>query len=282
MSTIKKFTDLEVWQLSNELEQKIFSILQTTTLANDFALKDQMNKSVGSIPDNIAEGFSRGGRLEFIQFLSIARASASELQSQIIRCNNRNHIDKNLCHELINQVEIIGKKIGAFIQYLNHSEKSGPKFQHRVTTYNQKPETNNQKPETVKTKNAAKPLGAYPHARKVGNLLFLSGIGSRQASDNKIPGLELDGEGNIVKYDIEAECRSVFANVKAVLEASGSSWDKIVDVTVFLTNMKKDFPVYNKIYGEYFDGVEACRTTVEVKSLPTPICIELKVIATME
>lgn len=131
----------------------------------------------------------------------------------------------------------------------------------------------------VNTSNAAKPLGAYPHARRVGNLLFLSGIGSRQASDNKIPGLEQDAEGNIIKYDIEAECRSVFANVKAVLEASGSSWGKMIDVTVYLTNMKQDFPVYNKIYGEYFTGVNACRTTVEVKSLPTPIAIELKVIA---
>lgn len=134
----------------------------------------------------------------------------------------------------------------------------------------------------IKTDAAAKPLGAYPHARRVGNLLFLSGIGSRTAKDNSIPGLELDTEGNIIKYDIEAECHSVFANVKAVLEASGSSWDKIIDVTVFLTNMKKDFPVYNNIYAEYFTGVDACRTTVEVKSLPTPIAIELKVIATVE
>ncbi|MDB5202457.1 MAG: RidA family protein [Ferruginibacter sp.] len=133
----------------------------------------------------------------------------------------------------------------------------------------------------IHTDNAAKPLGAYPHARRVGDLLFLSGIGSRSAKDNSIPGLELDDAGNIVKYDIAAETHSVFANVKAVLEASGSSWEKIVDVTVFLTNMKKDFPAYNKIYGEYFAGVEACRTTVEVKSLPTPICIELKVIATI-
>jgi 2-aminomuconate deaminase len=133
----------------------------------------------------------------------------------------------------------------------------------------------------IKTEQAAKPLGAYPHARKAGNLLFLSGIGSRNAKDNSIPGLQLDDEGNILKYDIEAECHAVFANVKAVLEASGSSWDKIIDVTVFLTNMKKDFPVYNKIYGEYFKDINACRTTVEVKSLPTPICIELKVIATI-
>jgi 2-aminomuconate deaminase len=134
----------------------------------------------------------------------------------------------------------------------------------------------------IHTSTAAKPLGAYPHARKVGNLLFLSGIGPRSANDNSIPGLQLDNEGNIISYDIEAECHSVFANVKAVLEASGSSWEKIVDVTVFLTNMKKDFPVYNKVYAEYFSNVQACRTTVEVKSLPTPIAIELKVIATLD
>ena len=136
--------------------------------------------------------------------------------------------------------------------------------------------------EIIKTEKAAKPLGAYPHARKAGNFLFLSGIGSRNAVDNKIPGLTQDESGGIISYDIEAECHSVFANVKAVLEASGSSWDKIIDVTVFLTNMKTDFPIYNKIYGEYFQNVEACRTTVEVKSLPTPIAIELKVIATLD
>jgi 2-aminomuconate deaminase len=136
--------------------------------------------------------------------------------------------------------------------------------------------------EIINTTTAAKPLGAYPHARRVGNLLFLSGIGSRNAVDNAIPGLELDSQGNIVKHDIEAECHQVFANVKAVLEASGSSWEKIVDVTVFLTNMKKDFAAYNKIYAEYFTSVQACRTTVEVKSLPTPIAIEIKVIATID
>ena len=136
--------------------------------------------------------------------------------------------------------------------------------------------------EIINTSNASTPLGAYPHARRVGNLLFLSGIGPRSPKDNSIPGLELDAAGNIINYDIEAECHSVFANVKAVLEASGSSWDKIIDVTVFLTNMKKDFPVYNKVYAEYFTGVDACRTTVEVKSLPTPIAIELKCIATID
>lgn len=134
----------------------------------------------------------------------------------------------------------------------------------------------------INTNSAAKPLGAYPHARKAGNLLFLSGIGPRSANDNSIPGLQQDENGNIVSYDIEAECHSVFANVKAVLEASGSKWENMIDVTVFLTNMKKDFPVYNKIYGEYFKNVQACRTTVEVKSLPTPIAIELKVIALVE
>lgn len=136
--------------------------------------------------------------------------------------------------------------------------------------------------EIIKTENAAKPLGAYPHARRVGNLLFLSGIGSRSAIDNSIPGLVQDENGTITSYNIEAECHSVFANVKAVLEASGSKWNNIVDVTVFLTNMKDDFPVYNKLYGDYFKDVEACRTTVEVKSLPTPIAIELKVIATID
>ena len=138
------------------------------------------------------------------------------------------------------------------------------------------------KQETINTKNAATPLGAYPHARRVGNFLFLSGIGSRSAIDNKIPGLELDNSGNIVKYDMAAETHQAMANVKAVLEASGSSWNNIVDVTVFLTNMKDDFIIYNKIYGEYFTDVQACRTTVEVKSLPTQIAIELKVIATID
>lgn len=136
--------------------------------------------------------------------------------------------------------------------------------------------------EIVKTDNAAPPLGAYPHARRVGNLLFLSGIGSRNPVNNSIPGLGVDAEGNVTHYNIEAECHQVFANVKAVLEAGGSSWDKIVDVTVFLTHMKEDFPVYNRIYSEYFKDVQACRTTIEVKSLPTPIAIELKVIATIE
>ena len=136
--------------------------------------------------------------------------------------------------------------------------------------------------EIIRTENAAKPLGSYPHARKAGNFLFLSGIGSRNAKDNIIPGLVQDASGKILKRSIEDECHSVFANVKAVLEAAGSKWENILDVTVFLTNMKDDFPIYNKVYGEYFTNVQACRTTVEVLSLPTSISIELKVIATID
>ncbi|MEQ8926757.1 MAG: Rid family hydrolase [Fulvivirga sp.] len=129
---------------------------------------------------------------------------------------------------------------------------------------------------------APEPVGLYPHARKVGNLLFLSGVGPRKKGTKEIPGVTLDSEGNIVEYDIEAQCHSVFENVRLVLEASGSSWDKLVDVTVFLTNMKADFKKYNAIYAEYFKDNQPCRTTVEISSLPTPIAIELKCIATMD
>ncbi|KYG80938.1 2-aminomuconate deaminase [Roseivirga seohaensis] len=126
---------------------------------------------------------------------------------------------------------------------------------------------------------APEPVGLYPHARKVGNLLFLSGVGPRERGTKNIPGVELDGEGNILSYDIEAQCHSVFKNVKLILEDSGSSWDQLVDVTVFLTNMKADFKTYNRIYAEYFKDNQPCRTTVEINSLPTPIAIELKCIA---
>ncbi|MEJ8758020.1 RidA family protein [Pontibacter sp. H259] len=128
---------------------------------------------------------------------------------------------------------------------------------------------------------APEPVGLYPHARKVGNLLFLSGVGPRERGTKKIPGVELDEEGNIVSYDIETQCRSVFQNVKYILEDAGSGWDKLVDVTVFLTNMKADFATYNRIYAEYFKDNQPCRTTVEINSLPTPIAIELKCIATI-
>lgn len=128
---------------------------------------------------------------------------------------------------------------------------------------------------------APEPVGLYPHARKVGNLLFLSGVGPRRKGSKEIPGVTLDEKGNIVSYDIEQQCHSVFQNVRHILEASGSRWENLVDVTVFLTNMKKDFPVYNKLYAEYFKDNLPCRTTVEISSLPTPIAIELKCIATV-
>lgn len=135
--------------------------------------------------------------------------------------------------------------------------------------------------EKISTNKAPAPVGLYPHARKVGDLLFLSGIGPRTV-DDQIPGLELDKNGNFLAFDFEAQCRNVFDNVKIVLEESGSSWDELVDVTVFLVNMKRDFATYNKIYAEYFKDNQPCRTTVEINSLPTPIAIELKCIATIK
>lgn len=136
--------------------------------------------------------------------------------------------------------------------------------------------------EIIHSDNAPEPVGLYPHARKVNGLLYLSGIGPREKGSTKIPGVELDGNGNISSYDIEKQCHSVFNNVKAVLEDSGSNWNNLIDVTVFLTNMKDDFDTYNKIYADYFKDNQPCRTTVEVKSLPTPIAIELKCIATID
>ena len=135
----------------------------------------------------------------------------------------------------------------------------------------------------ISTNKAPKPVGLYPHARKVGSLLFLSGVGPRVAgsdgTDSKVPGLELDKNGNFIQFDFEAQCRAVFDNVKVILEESGSSWDRLVDVTVFLVNMKRDFHTYNRVYAEYFKDNQPCRTTVEINSLPTPIAIELKCVA---
>lgn len=130
--------------------------------------------------------------------------------------------------------------------------------------------------------NAPEPVGLYPHARKVGNMLFLSGIGPRERGTKKIPGVELDANGNLLSYDIIPQCHSVFLNVRLVLEAAGSRWENLVDVTVFLINMKRDFETFNRIYAEYFHKNQPCRTTVEVNCLPTPIAIELKCIATMK
>jgi 2-aminomuconate deaminase len=131
----------------------------------------------------------------------------------------------------------------------------------------------------INSDQAPEPVGSYPHARRVGNLLFLSGVGPRQKGSKEIPGVTLDESGRIISYDIEKQCHSVFQNVRFILEASGSKWENLVDVTVFLTNMKADFKTFNSIYAEYFKDNQPCRTTVEVNALPTPIAIELKCIA---
>ncbi len=135
--------------------------------------------------------------------------------------------------------------------------------------------------DVLNSQKAPEPVGLYPHARRVGNLLFLSGVGPRSRGTKEIPGVTLDQNGAIASYDIEAQCRSVFQNVRWILEDSGSSWDQMVDVTVFLTNMKDDFPTYNRLWAEYFGDNPPCRTTLEINCLPTPIAIELKVIATV-
>ena len=140
--------------------------------------------------------------------------------------------------------------------------------------------------EKISTNKAPKPMGLYPHARKVGNLLFLSGVGPRAAGSGSeeanIPGLKYDKNGNYEAFDFEAQCRSVFDNVKIILEESGSSWENLVDVTTYLTDMKRDFKTYNRVYAEYFKDNQPCRTTVEVNALPSPISIELKCIATLD
>lgn len=133
--------------------------------------------------------------------------------------------------------------------------------------------------DTPHTSRAPEPVGLYPHARRAGNLLFLSGVGPRERGSKKIPGVEQDEQGRILSYDIEAQCHAVFRNVRYVLEEAGAAWENLVDVTVFLTNMEADFATYNRLYAEYFKDNQPCRTTVEVNKLPTPIAIELKCIA---
>ncbi|HRK05886.1 MAG TPA: RidA family protein [Chlorobiota bacterium] len=130
----------------------------------------------------------------------------------------------------------------------------------------------------INSERAPEPVGAYPHARRVGNLIFLSGVGPRERGTKVIPGVTLDDAGNIVDYDIEAQTLSVFRNVRYIIEDAGAAWEDIVDVQVFLTNMKKDFSTFNRLYAEHFSHVQACRTTIEIGSLPTPIAVELKVI----
>ena len=131
------------------------------------------------------------------------------------------------------------------------------------------------------TSRAPEPVGPYPPFRRVGNLLFLSGLGPRVRGMSGVPGVSLDAAGEVISYDFERQCRQVFENVRLVLEDAGSSWDSIVDVTVFLTDMKADFPTLNRLYAEAFAANRPTRTTVEVSRLPTPIAIELKVIATI-
>lgn len=126
---------------------------------------------------------------------------------------------------------------------------------------------------------APEPVGPYPHARKAGNLLFLSGVGPRKRGLTAIPGVVLNEQGEMVDYDMEMQCHAVFENVRSILEDAGARWEDLVDVTVFLTNMKRDFAVFNQVYAAYFTVVQPCRTTVEVNALPTPIAIELKCIA---
>ena len=133
----------------------------------------------------------------------------------------------------------------------------------------------------VSTDTAPSPVGAYPHARRVGDLLFLSGVGPRQPGSGAVPGNVVDDEGRLQSYDIEAQCHSVFKNIRAILEASGARWTDLVDITVFLTDMDKDFKTFNRIYAEYFTENQPCRTTVEVGALPTPIAVELKCIASL-
>ena len=129
---------------------------------------------------------------------------------------------------------------------------------------------------------APAPVGLYPHAKRVGNFLFLSGIGPRKKGQTSIPGVELDSSGNVLSYDLEMQCKSVFENIKVILESSGSSWDSIIDVTTFLTDMDRDFETYNRVYAEYFQNNRPTRTTVGISKLPTTIHIELKIIATIE
>jgi 2-aminomuconate deaminase len=129
---------------------------------------------------------------------------------------------------------------------------------------------------------APEALGPYPHARRVGDLLFVSGIGPRRRGEKSVPGNELDADGRVVRYDIEAQCRSVFDNVRVILEDAGSSWDRLVDVTVFLLDLERDWVPYNRLYEEYFAAVKPCRTTVGVARLPGPIAIELKCIASLK
>src|SRR5262245_8800708 len=140
----------------------------------------------------------------------------------------------------------------------------------------------------IRSNRAAEPVGPYPHARRVGNLLFLSGVGPRTRGSKDIPGVKLNADGSVASYDIEAQVRSCFENIRIILEEAGSKWENIVDVVSFLTDLKRDFPAYNRVYAEYFPPGpnQPTRTTIGIHSLPTggnaPISYEAKVIATID
>ena len=133
----------------------------------------------------------------------------------------------------------------------------------------------------VRAQHAPSPVGAYPHARRIGNLLFLSGVGPRDPATNAVIGNVYDAAGRLLSYDIDAQCRAVFANVRTILAASGARWEDLVDVTVFLTDIERDFAAYNRVYAEYFTTAQPCRTTLGITALPTPIAIELKCVAAL-
>ncbi|MGY6587152.1 MAG: RidA family protein [Wenzhouxiangella sp.] len=135
---------------------------------------------------------------------------------------------------------------------------------------------------TIHSSTAPEPVGAYPHARRVGNLLFLSGLGPRIPGSNEVPGNRYDADGTLVDYDIAAQTEQLVSNLDQVLEAAGASRNQLVDITVFLTDMKRDFKTFNEIYRKHFSDAAPCRTTVEINALPTPIAVEFKCIASIE
>jgi len=131
----------------------------------------------------------------------------------------------------------------------------------------------------IVSERAPEPVGPYPHGRRVGQLIFVSGIGPRRRGETAIPGVRLNSDGGVASYEFEVQCRSTLDNIRMILEDAGSSLDDVVDVTVYLTNMRGDFQTMNRIYAEYFTTNRPARTTVEVTALPTPIAVEIKVVA---
>lgn len=239
-------------------------------------IQRQLFRSGTSVGANYREACRARSTAEFIAKLGIVEAEADETLYWLELIAELELLPKiKLKQLIIENHEIIAMTV-ASIKTLKQN-KTGDK----KTDTPQSP-IPNPKSGILNSSKAPEPVGLYPHARRVGNLLFLSGVGPRERGKKTIPGVTLDAKGNIKKYDIAKQCHSVFRNIRYILEDAGSSWDNIVDVTVFLTNMKEDFPIYNKIYAEYFKNNKPCRTTLEINALPTPIAIELKVIATID